>query len=87
MRFPLVTTSYKPMPGIFEGDRERVGARRALPLHVSLIHRRDYLAGRVQIGNYVSFFKNGVNKSIGTGKIVVEFFSAATSTKVCRNLN
>jgi hypothetical protein len=22
MRFPLVTTSYKPMPGIFEGERE-----------------------------------------------------------------
>ncbi len=28
------------------------------------------------------FFKNGVRRSIGTGKIVVEFFSVATSVKV-----
>jgi hypothetical protein len=30
----------------------------------------------------VYFFKKGVSKSIGTGKMVVEFFSVATSVKV-----
>jgi len=28
------------------------------------------------------FFRKGVRRSIGTGKIVVEFFSVATSVKV-----
>ena len=28
------------------------------------------------------FFKKGVSRSMGTGKMVVEFFSVATSVKV-----
>lgn len=30
------------------------------------------------------FFKNGASVSIGIGKMVVEFFSAAISTSVCK---
>jgi len=41
------------------------------------------LAGEyAQADDYMSFFKNGVNRSIGTGKIVVEFFSEAISTRL-----
>ena len=35
-----------------------------------------------ETGLFGYFFKNGVRRSIGTGKIVVEFFSVATSVKV-----
>ena len=33
------------------------------------------------------FLMNGVSRSIGTGKMSVEFFSAATSVSVCRKRN
>ena len=33
------------------------------------------------------FSRKGLRRSIGTGKIVVEFFSVATSVRVCRNLS
>jgi hypothetical protein len=34
-----------------------------------------------------NFLINGVKRSMGTGKMVVEFFSVATSVKVCKNLS
>jgi len=34
-----------------------------------------------------SFLINGVKRSMGTGKMMVEFFSVATSARVERNLN
>lgn len=33
------------------------------------------------------FSRKGLIRSIGTGKMVVEFFSVATSVRVCRNRN
>jgi len=35
----------------------------------------------------VFFSRKGLSRSMGMGKIVVEFFSVATSVRVCKNLN
>ena len=35
----------------------------------------------------VAGLKNGVSRSIGNGKMIVEFFSAEMLLKVCRYLN
>lgn len=35
----------------------------------------------------LNFFMKGANKSIGTGKMRVEFLSVATSVNVCKNLS
>jgi len=42
---------------------------------------KGFLTGESE-GCFGYFFRNGVRRSIGTGKIVVEFFSVATSVKV-----
>lgn len=41
----------------------------------------------VHINHYfsLSFFMNGVKRSMGTGNMMVEFFSVATSLRVCKN--
>src|SRR5678815_3863614 len=59
--------------------QQKTGARRTVPLEVSIFCRCV-----TPTQSYVSFFKNGVKRSMGTGKIVVEFFSEAISTRLCK---
>ena len=84
----VVTTQRMSIPGMSDVLLCWIRVSRA-PVRVVPSHAdRPWPGSRTGIYESVlCFLINGSSRSMGTGKIVVEFFSAEISTSVWRNLN